>query len=61
MYKFMIKGGKKLSGKVEISGAKNASLALMPASLLAKGVFKIYNTPDLKDVATMSQLMNESA
>ena len=59
MYKFLIKGGKRLSGEVEISGAKNASLALMPASLLAKGVFKIHNTPDLKDVATMSQLMEE--
>lgn len=59
MYKFVIHGGKRLSGEVEISGAKNASLALMPASLLAKGVFRISNTPDLKDVATMSQLMEE--
>jgi UDP-N-acetylglucosamine 1-carboxyvinyltransferase len=59
MQKFVIHGGKKLTGKVEISGAKNASLALMPASLLAKGVFKIENTPDLKDVDTMSQLMEE--
>jgi UDP-N-acetylglucosamine 1-carboxyvinyltransferase len=57
MYKFSIRGGKKLSGSVEISGAKNASLALMPAALLARGIFKIDNTPDLKDVATMSQLM----
>lgn len=57
MHKFLITGGKRLSGSVEISGAKNASLALMPASILAKGVFKIDNTPDLKDVATMSQLL----
>ena len=57
MYKFVIHGGKKLSGKVEISGAKNASLALMPAALLASGSFKIDNTPDLRDVATMAQLM----
>jgi UDP-N-acetylglucosamine 1-carboxyvinyltransferase len=57
MYKFIIHGGKKLSGKVEISGAKNASLALMPAALLAPGTFKIDNTPDLKDVTTMAQLM----
>ncbi|HUI28746.1 MAG TPA: UDP-N-acetylglucosamine 1-carboxyvinyltransferase [Candidatus Acidoferrales bacterium] len=59
MYKFLVKGGKKLSGSVEISGAKNASLALMPASLLAKGIFRIDNTPDLRDVATMAQLMEE--
>lgn len=57
MYKFLIKGGRKLSGKVEISGAKNASLALMPASLLAPGKFSIDNTPDLMDVSTMSKLM----
>ncbi len=57
MYKFVIRGGKKLSGKVVTSGAKNASLALMPASLLAPGTFKIENTPDLRDVTTMSQLM----
>ncbi len=59
MFKFLIRGGRKLSGNVEISGAKNASLALMPAALLVKGVFKIDNTPDLKDVVTMSQLMGE--
>jgi UDP-N-acetylglucosamine 1-carboxyvinyltransferase len=59
MYKFLIKGGKKIRGTVEISGAKNASLALMPASLLAKGIFRIDNTPELNDVATMSKLMEE--
>lgn len=57
MYKFVIDGGKKLTGKVEISGAKNASLALMPAALLAPGTFRIDNTPDLRDVTTMSQLI----
>ncbi|MCL5267139.1 MAG: UDP-N-acetylglucosamine 1-carboxyvinyltransferase [Bacteroidetes bacterium] len=57
MYKFVIRGGKKLFGAAVISGAKNASLALMPASLLSPGVFRIDNTPDLRDVTTMSQLM----
>ena len=57
MYKFVIKGGKGLSGNVVVSGAKNASLALMPASLLSPGTFRIDNTPDLRDVTTMSQLM----
>jgi UDP-N-acetylglucosamine 1-carboxyvinyltransferase len=58
MYKFLINGGKKLSGNIEVSGAKNASLALMPAALLAPGVFRIDNTPDLMDVSTMSSLMS---
>ncbi|HEY9189108.1 MAG TPA: UDP-N-acetylglucosamine 1-carboxyvinyltransferase [Ignavibacteria bacterium] len=57
MYKFIIEGGQKLKGEVEISGAKNASLALIPATLLANGEFKLYNTPDLRDITTMSQLM----
>ena len=57
MYKFVIEGGQKLKGEVEISGAKNASLALIPATLLAQGDFKLNNTPNLRDVNTMSQLM----
>ncbi len=57
MYKFIVKGGRRLSGEVSISGAKNASLALMPAALLAPGIFHIKNTPDLRDVATMSRLL----
>ena len=58
MDKFVIRGGKKLSGQVEISGAKNASLALMPASLLVSGNSKLYNTPELNDVYTMTKLLN---
>ncbi len=57
MDKFVIHGGKKLNGTVRIDGAKNASLALMPAALLAKGVFHLRNTPNLRDVATMSSLL----
>ncbi len=59
MEKFVIIGGQKLNGSVEISGAKNSVLALMPATILASGTFKIYNTPDLRDVRTMSQVLNE--
>jgi UDP-N-acetylglucosamine 1-carboxyvinyltransferase len=55
--KFVIHGGKKLKGTVQVSGAKNASLALMPATLLASGEYKFHNTPDLRDVATMSRLL----
>jgi UDP-N-acetylglucosamine 1-carboxyvinyltransferase len=56
--KFVINGGKKLSGQVEISGAKNASLALMPACILASGTSILHNTPELNDVYTMIKLMN---
>ena len=58
MDKFIIHGGKKLQGEVTISGAKNASLALMPATLLAPGNYNLYNTPELNDVYTMMKLLN---
>jgi UDP-N-acetylglucosamine 1-carboxyvinyltransferase len=55
--KFVINGGNGLSGTVQASGAKNASLALMPATLLAPGVSLLHNTPILRDVTTMSGLL----
>jgi len=55
--KFVINGGNGLSGTVQSSGAKNASLALMPATLLAPGVSLLHNTPILRDVTTMSGLL----
>ena len=57
MDKFVIHSGKKLKGTVQASGAKNASLALMPATLLAPGEYRLHNTPILRDVATMSRLL----
>ena len=57
MDKFLIQGGSRLSGTVTVSGAKNASLALMPAALLASGTFRLRNTPKLRDVTTMSSLL----
>jgi UDP-N-acetylglucosamine 1-carboxyvinyltransferase len=55
--KFVIRGGKPLSGSVSVSGAKNASLALMPATLLAPGRYTLHNTPVLRDITTMSRLL----
>jgi UDP-N-acetylglucosamine 1-carboxyvinyltransferase len=57
MDKFIINGGKKLSGEVKVSGAKNASLALMPATILASGKSVLNNTPELNDVYTMIKLL----
>jgi UDP-N-acetylglucosamine 1-carboxyvinyltransferase len=55
--KFIIKGGKRLEGEVSVSGAKNASLALMPAAILASGETILHNTPELNDVYTMEKLL----
>ena len=57
MDKFIIKGGRTLEGTVSVSGAKNASLALMPATILAPGSYTLFNTPALRDVATMRSLL----
>jgi UDP-N-acetylglucosamine 1-carboxyvinyltransferase len=58
MDKFIIEGGKRICGRLRISGAKNGSLALMPAALLAPGAYNIKNTPNLRDVWTMSRLLD---
>jgi UDP-N-acetylglucosamine 1-carboxyvinyltransferase len=57
MDKFIIEGGKRLVGRIKVSGAKNGSLAIMPASLLAPGQYNLSNTPNLRDVWTMSRLL----
>ena len=57
MEKIIVKGGKKLSGSVEIEGAKNAVLPILAASLLAsKGTSIIQNVPELSDVDTLTEL-----
>lgn len=58
MDKLIIEGGKKLKGKIKISGSKNGALAIIPAAILAPGIYHLSNTPNLRDIWTMSQLMN---
>ncbi|MDG1848196.1 MAG: UDP-N-acetylglucosamine 1-carboxyvinyltransferase [Candidatus Marinimicrobia bacterium] len=57
MAKIIINGGKTLSGEVKISGAKNAVLPIMSATLMCQGKFTIHNVPDLRDTRTMMQLL----
>lgn len=57
MDKFIIKGGITLRGELGVSGAKNASLALLPATILAPGRSILKNTPELNDVFTMIKLL----
>ncbi|MDP4193236.1 MAG: UDP-N-acetylglucosamine 1-carboxyvinyltransferase [Bacteroidota bacterium] len=58
MDKFVITGGNPLKGNVQVSGAKNAALAIMPATLLNSGENILYNTPEVNDVYTMTKLLN---
>lgn len=57
MDKFVVRGGNRLSGELTVSGAKNATLELMPSALLAPGIYRLYNTPNIRDVWSMSRLM----
>lgn len=57
--RLIISGGKRLSGEVEISGAKNAVLKLMAATILSKDVCKIYNVPELTDVTIMLSVLSQ--
>jgi len=59
MQKLAIQGGTKLNGEVRISGAKNAALPIMCASLLTVGDFRLTNLPDMHDVKTMSKLLQQ--
>ncbi|MDP3013007.1 MAG: UDP-N-acetylglucosamine 1-carboxyvinyltransferase, partial [Candidatus Subteraquimicrobiales bacterium] len=59
MEKYLIKGGKKLEGTVELSGAKNSALKLMAASLLASGKTTLKNIPRIADVFTMAEVLKE--
>jgi len=57
--KFVIQGGKRLSGRVKVSGAKNSILALLPATLLNSGTNIIDNVPQVNDVYTMIKLLQQ--
>ncbi|MDA3899508.1 MAG: UDP-N-acetylglucosamine 1-carboxyvinyltransferase [Spirochaetes bacterium] len=54
---YKINGGKKLSGEIHISGAKNAALPIIVGSLLADGITTLQNVPDLMDIRTTVKLI----
>ena len=57
MDKLQIQGGAPLEGEVRISGAKNAALPILAATLLAEGTVSVGNVPHLQDVTTMIELL----
>lgn len=57
MDKIIINGGNPLHGSIEIAGAKNACLTLMPAALLSAEPLTLTNAPRLSDIATMKELL----
>ncbi len=59
MSKFVIEGGTKLKGKVNIGGFKNAAVAIIPATLLCPGKCTIQNVPKIEDVNVFMEIFSE--
>ena len=58
MDKYIITGGHKLYGEVEISGAKNAAVAIIPAALMVDGVCRIENIPQISDADMLMSIIS---
>ena len=59
MVKYIIEGGRPLRGEVSISGAKNAAVAILPATLLVNGKCHIENVPDISDVRLLLEILSD--
>lgn len=57
MEKYIINGGNRLEGEVEVSGAKNAAVAILPAVVLSDGICRIENIPNIADVASSLEIL----
>ena len=58
MSKIKIEGGHKLTGKIEISGAKNSAVALVPAAILCDEEVTISNVPNISDIDSLEEILN---
>ena len=59
MDRYIIKGGNRLQGEVEISGAKNAAVAIIPATLMVEGVCRLENVPQISDVSLLLNILEQ--
>ena len=59
MEKLVINGGTRLKGEITISGAKNAAVAILPATLLVNGICTISNTPNISDLKIICNILKE--
>ncbi len=56
--KYVIHGGHRLCGTVNISGAKNSAVAILPAALLVSGICRVENVPDISDVNILLEILS---
>jgi len=57
--KFVVNGGYRLVGEVTVSGAKNAAVAILPATILAQGVCVLENVPNISDVSVLTNILRQ--
>ena len=57
MDRYLIRGGRPLHGEIEISGAKNAAVAIIPAVLMVDGVCRLENIPQISDVEMLLTIL----
>jgi UDP-N-acetylglucosamine 1-carboxyvinyltransferase len=58
MDEIWVQGGRRLHGSVAVGGSKNATLPILAATLLAPGLYRFTNVPDLKDISTMLEMLS---
>lgn len=58
MSRIEIVGGNKLSGVIEVGGAKNSAVALIPAAILCNGKVELDNVPDISDIYSLKEILN---
>ena len=58
MERYVIRGGHPLRGTVDISGAKNAAVAIIPAALMVRGVCRLENLPQISDTDTLLRVLS---
>lgn len=59
MQKILVEGGRKLNGTVQVSGAKNSAVALLPAAILADSMVTIEGLPNISDIGILGDLLEE--
>ncbi len=57
MYSYIVEGGTRLQGEVDISGSKNATLPILAASILNRDIINLYNVPNIEDVKTTLKIL----
>ena len=59
MTKYIVEGGRPLYGEIQISGAKNAAVAIIPAALMVGGPCRIENIPQISDVELLLNILRD--